>query len=266
MATFFSPEDIKDLKRSVPFTEVLSYFGISIKTHGNSKSILCPLHSDSHYGSCLIRKNGAYCFVCSEQINATKLAMSQGLSFYETMNLFAQLLNRADEFEQKGASKMKPKAQVPQKPRFSMEDMDKIGLCSFTKEHIVSYSFHEPSFEKKNKCDFVKIVEADDTIVWGTLQVSGNPLRELEKEDPEAYEFLIQSKAKEKMAEAINLARKLKEPKSQIGLVTDSVGLNRTDIINGAKVLYEEAEEILLRIGGITPSPKELLTEIKMAM
>ena len=102
MATYFDSKEIKELKRSVVFTEVLSHFGIPIKTHGRSKSILCPLHNDSHYGSCLIRKNGAYCFVCSEQINATKLAMSQGLSFYEAMNLFAQLLGRTEEFEQKG--------------------------------------------------------------------------------------------------------------------------------------------------------------------
>ena len=55
------------------FETVLSYYGIEIQR----KSILCPYHNDTHYGSCRILPGGtkAYCYVCTKSFNAVDLVM-----------------------------------------------------------------------------------------------------------------------------------------------------------------------------------------------
>ena len=65
--TEYKYENKKDFCDSISispsdFDEVLNYYNIPIKKN----SILCPFHSDKHYGSCFINRNktSATCYVC----------------------------------------------------------------------------------------------------------------------------------------------------------------------------------------------------------
>lgn len=62
------------------FMDVINYYGLEVR----KKSILCPLHDDIHFGSCVIMGNHAHCFVCGKRIGAADIVISQtDMKYYD---------------------------------------------------------------------------------------------------------------------------------------------------------------------------------------
>lgn len=251
MGLYFEPEQASALKQEMPFGMLLEHFGIPVKKWGGRKSILCPLHSDKHYGSCFLRGNHAYCHVCAKSINGIALAQSQGYSYYGALELFAKLLGKEDEYEQKGQKKKNKPMKV--RPKILGHELEAIGLLCYPTHSVAGYTY----FPKEEKDFELERVENEE-FLYEKLHIYGSPIRELEKEDPEAFDFLVCTKAKEKMYNALALAYDAKRGKFAF------LGLNAEDVVKGSKNIYAQAEEILNRFGEKTPSRKDLEKEIML--
>lgn len=138
--SYFTIDELTEIKNSVTrqdFLDVLNYYGIPMK----KDSILCPFHSDRHYGSAMISPgwNSAFCFVCQRSIDVFDLIMEQeGVDFTEAVKVFWCDIMGNPVPEQKEAKDWRP----------GRKDLEFIGLGVRTRGTQVAYLNMVPRTER----------------------------------------------------------------------------------------------------------------------
>lgn len=278
MALYFSKEEANELKANVSFPKILDYLGIPTKKVGKQICMLCPdpKHNDRHYGSCVVKENGAYCYACGTFTNASKLLIDfEGYKPYEAFTVMADVMGVSALYEQKGKTlkeieqERKERARAP-KFLYDHEEAKFLGLvpsehAGVTLKHWarpVKYSFLP--FEVEKGHELHKEVQDDGWILYTETEKEGALIRDFEKEDPEAFRYIMQQKAKERMFDAIFTYELLKNPKQApkiLNNVRPLINEHMEGILKGLINVYEQAKDILIKYGGTAPSTKELVAE-----
>lgn len=262
MALYFKKEDADELKKLPLIREVIHYLGIPVK----KDSILCPLHDDRHYGSCIVSKKrrGVVCYVCNKHISTIKLLKAYNFSYYEALCILAKLSGRDFLYEQTGKSdaikkEEKIRKRIPER-LYNWEEACFLGLAP----RIINISTGQ-SFEVPADSEYYKEMQEDGNILYTTITAYGNPLRELELEDPEAFRYLITQKAKEKMFDAIVTYDCIKEIQTAPGILKKAYPMFKDEkekLFPALMGCYEEAVRILKKFGEEPPKKKELAAEM----
>lgn len=267
MALYFKKEDADELKKAPLFMEVANFLGIPLKKVGGLWSILCPLHDDNHYGSCMIQKNntGAICYVCHEKIKPLRLLMNCGYKYYDSLCILAQLNGNSFQYEQTGKSESikeeKKQKKAAPKYKYNWQETCFLGLAPQVRNIDVKYTFDEIT-----DGEFYKEMQSDNNMLYVQTTTGGNPLRMLELEDPEAFAFIMQQKAKEKMLDCIvtyDCIKNTRKAPKCIKEVENYFTEGKDIILSSIQKTYEKAEELYKKYGGDkTPTKKELIAEM----
>lgn len=271
MALYFTKEEAEELKANVSFPRLLDYIGIPTKKVGKQVCILCPnpSHNDRHYGSCVVRDSGAYCYACGTFTNASRLLIDfEGYKPYEAFTMMADCMGVSSLYEQKGKSlqeierERKERARAP-KFLYKHEDAVLLGLIPDKHiERVLNYSFSP--FDSQKNTVVHKEFQNDGELLHYETEKEGSLLREFEKEDPEAFLFLMQQKAKERMFDAAFTYELLVKP-HQAPKILNAVRPSKEhmdEVLKGLINIYEKAKEILIKYGGTAPTVKELADEM----
>lgn len=271
MALYFTKEEAKELKANTSFPKVLDYLSIPTKKKGNQVCILCPNpeHDDKHYGSCVVKEDGAYCYACHTKITAAKLLIDyEGMKPNEAFTVMADIMGVTALYEQSGKSHTEieeDKKKRKKEPKFlyNEEDAKIIGLHPFPFiERTVKLSCLPFESQEKNSKVHTTTQEDGEPLYIETMR-GGNPLRDFEKEDPEAFRYLMQTKARERMFEAAFTYELIKNQRLAPKILKDVLeGQDIDPILNAMRELYEDARRILIKYGGKVPSIKELAAEM----
>ncbi len=92
MATGITEATIEEIKSRIDLTELISSYGISIKTAGASKKACCPFHHEKTPSFHINETKGFYhCFGCGESGDAIKFVEKmEGLTFMEAVRKLAE--------------------------------------------------------------------------------------------------------------------------------------------------------------------------------
>lgn len=265
MALYFSKEEADDLKKAPLIMETAHFLGVPMKKVGGLWSMLCPLHNDNHYGSCMIKKNntGAVCYVCHKKIRPLGLLMQHGYNYYDSLCVLARLNGSDFQYEQAGKSdeikKEQEEREFAPKIKYNWNEACFLGFAPHVRNIELQHTFEEIS-----EGEFYKDVQEDGSVLYVKNTTGGNPLRDLEKEDPEAFKFLMAQKAKEKMFDCIVTYDCIKKAKGPRPLkVTRPLYEGGEDVILHAIISeYNKAVKILKKFGEKPPKKRELITEI----
>lgn len=216
--SFMKGNKLYDLSSIIAMADaevIAESLGLEVRNKGKTKSILCPLHNDTHFGSCQLFEDGYHCYVC----NVT----------HDTISLVKDVLHcnarTAAEYilDVYGYTKsnFSSKRIIKNKPILSDKQLELIGLernsnvyrvvgISEEKSDFQDYEGKsgykvefEPYFFSSNDGDFhslnvKKEIDASPDGVYVLKKVIiKNPLQELANSDDVAYKDLIYHKAKE---------------------------------------------------------------------
>lgn len=267
MALYFSKEEAAELENAPLFMETANFLGVPMKKTGNAWSILCPLHDDNHYGSCKVKKDnsGATCFVCNKKIKPLKLLKVYGHGYYGALCILAQLNGTDFQYEQAGKSnsikKEKEQRKLALKMKYNWQEACFLGFAPHVKNIEIKHTFEEIS-----NGQYYKDVQSDESVLYVQIQTGGNPLKDLEKEDPEAFRYLMIQKAKEKMLDCIvtyDCIKNTRKAPKCIKEVENYFTEGKDIILSSIQKTYEKAEELYKKYGGDkTPTKKELIAEM----
>ena len=91
--------DIDKLHDSIDIRTVAECLGLEIRKIGRKDSILCPLHSDEHFGSCYLYDQNWYCFSCGKHGDAIELVRAvENYNFNEACAYLSSLYGSTKEF------------------------------------------------------------------------------------------------------------------------------------------------------------------------
>lgn len=201
---------------------------------GRRVGMLCPMHSDKHFGSCFLEtdKQRFYCFVCHRGGNAVDLVMAangwdrdDGKKAVEAMKYIASLYGRdvGKVSKKVGATKVR----IPKEA-----ELEKIGLFNEPVYAVAGYTW-EPENDARMDKESCRVYpsEADGREAVAFI-AEKNPLRELAETDPEGYRHLLCRKSLEKEAEWVCLRERIKHPKTQYN--AEEYAVLKEIISNGA--------------------------------
>lgn len=184
MGYFFGEDDKDILNAEVTPMEAVRYLGLETKKMGSDTySILCPdpSHHDTHFGSCMITKEGhrCKCYVCDRAFKASEiLELVQGCSFYDAMCQMAELSGHPEDFVASGVQDVKKKEKKEKLPAW--EDRKLLGIAGKCRKK-----------SRKGSLD--------------SMPGYGDMLRELMRDDPQAYAWMVQLKCEEKIISAARI-------------------------------------------------------------
>lgn len=206
--------DFKSIIQMADAEIVAESLGLEVRTRGRTKSILCPLHDDHHFGSCQLFETGFHCYVCDvthDTISMVKdvLNCNAKQAAEYILNLYGKSTNK---YKQETISKIN-------KPILDNKKLQLIGLApakpteenrylnSPTVYKVVSISENIEDFEEYYGKSKYKIEYEPFNILNKGAKLDGvyalkemiikNPLQELANSDEVAYKDLIYTKAKE---------------------------------------------------------------------
>lgn len=221
--------DIEKIKEELKPINVVRYLGVRYRRSGKNIFILCPEHAertgmaDRHIGNCVLGNrfhNAYHCFGCGATGDCFKLiALLKGLDlkkdFYEVLETAAEACGGASLFELDNAEapkqKKKRKKAVTQN-LLSQSSLKAIGLSGTDFAYTCSECF-DRNGDSDTDC-LIKDIDFSRTDPLGFPETSylrtkelAYPLSQLASEDPEAYEWLIKSKAGSAMENSKRLAQ-----------------------------------------------------------
>lgn len=91
----YPKEVISNIKNSISIDDVISYCGIPFQNRSGRKSILCPFHNDTHFGSCVVNtfRNNCHCFVCDKSFDSIELIRQvNGVDFSDAVKTLADMI------------------------------------------------------------------------------------------------------------------------------------------------------------------------------
>lgn len=188
--------DIAAIKERLSVEEICDNLGLRRK----AGQCQCPSkeHQDTHFGNCLIKTYGCYCFACQKKFD--KIAMVQenkGTGFYETLEVMASWAGvEAD------ANMPAPRKRFP----LSDEEVELLGLLSTpgTVSGVCGVKPWEPNLNGEKRFRDIN----------GDLYVLSNKtfsLKQLYWEDETSFRMIVLGKAKEKVAECNDLLKNCPE-------------------------------------------------------
>lgn len=184
--------DIAAIKERLSVEEICDNLGLRRK----AGQCQCPSkeHQDTHFGNCLIKTYGCYCFACQKKFD--KIAMVQenkGTGFYETLEVMASWAGvEAD------ANMPAPRKRFP----LSDEEVELLGLLSTpeTVSGVCGVKPWEPNLNGEKRSRDVN----------GDLYVLSNKtfsLKQLFWEDESTFQLIVLGKIKEKIAACNHLLK-----------------------------------------------------------
>lgn len=235
--------EIKQMISASDFLSVLSYYGIKIVKN----SILCPVHNDTHYGSCVISKNGkkANCYACGETIDSIKIVMiKEGLEFQDAVEfLWCNILGRTLPSYEKNSKKFV----------FSYKDLQYIGLLNAGGKSVMMYL---NVAEKKALLPSGYVHDYHSCDINGMyavgIQMFAPSIYKLYEENPEAALFIIKGKTREKINYYNDLQKELRNKNTPIGeaACNDEKYLLETSALLQENIRY--LKKFLRKIDGVS--------------
>lgn len=78
--------DLDKIRSMVSIEDVIYRLGIETKQMGRRMAVLCPMHSDTHFGSAYVVENGIYCFTCNQYYDIFSIYMHMfHMTFHEAV-------------------------------------------------------------------------------------------------------------------------------------------------------------------------------------
>lgn len=202
-------QEIKESLSSSDFMATLSYYGIRIV----KGSILCPVHDDRHYGSCVISKDGrrAYCYACGESIDSISLVkQKENLEFVEAVEfLWCNILGRS--MPQYNTTKNRPFV-------LNYKELAFIGLPKAGGDTIVMHS--NTCYKRDNVPDkyTIDLDTCDDNGVCAMgMRVRTDSLYKMYETDPETVLYILSQKANDTLEYFFDLRSDVRNKHTSIG-------------------------------------------------
>ena len=190
---YISEEQKQELLETVDMFSVANSLGIEVKKIGSNYSIICPEpgHNDNNYGNCMLYPHNYYCWSCGKRGDAISLVKNTlNCSTYESVCYLVNTFGNPDECEQKGNLKTITDSINP----ICNIALNKIGLG----ENINSNKYYYPIGLVDYKDGFSCRKDLAGDYIKCSFTKKRN-LKELRKEDPKTYEWLIYHKAMESL-------------------------------------------------------------------
>lgn len=180
--------DINKLKSDLNCIDVASELGQRIRKKGSNKyQMICPAHSDDHFGSCYVYEKKWVCYACGAGgdvfdlitcINGCDSKDSYRVAAEYTRNPGNYLLNDSSIYEEK-----------ERQAKFPIKDSD-IKLLGLKKSNYI-YDVTSSGYEEEGSFDF-EIHDNEKIYLHGNrIKMS---LYELWESDPEAFAYMIRGK------------------------------------------------------------------------
>ncbi len=189
--------DKEAIRADCDIMTVLYEIGCDIKTVGAKTSILCPLHNDTHFGSCVVTEYGCYCYVCNKSIDIFQIVMSVcSVSFPEAVKIIAEINGGVEKY---GLSSSDAKNLIERKKGFISPDIQKkLGIKNKPVYENIGYTedFFQMKDFQENKGGIITSSLKDEGYIFQKINIS-NPLYKLFVENNDVYRELIDRKCQE---------------------------------------------------------------------
>lgn len=232
---YYDREKIYDFLSGRDVAEML---GMEIHSMGHRETILCPdkEHNDRHFGSCFLTNKGCHCFVCQKNMNLEEMVMKQtGVSYIQSLQMLSEYA-KIDPVNNSNAI-LQSIIRLP----FTKEEFELMGFCPNDAGISVVTEFN---FQKKENTR-VKRDPYDITMQAGymTMQTAWkNPLKDLFKDNPEAFYYIINGKIDEQIENITYILNQFVNQNGEYGYILKSANLNRDmvkkELLKRQKKLY----------------------------
>ena len=196
--------DLDTIQELVSMEDLASVLGIETRLVGGKLSILCPFHSDEHFGSAFVWENGIYCFAEEKFYSLFDVYMQvTGSSFSDAVEDIVRIfaLPEAVQIDNKKEDKILP---------FTRAELKAIGLIQAERrsERYIMGCSDENQRPEQGYC--VKKTAADEYIIYKKGSSQYIHLMELMQAEPDTFWRLVANKCLEQyemLAESVNFLR-----------------------------------------------------------
>lgn len=196
--------DLDTIQELVSMEDLASVLGIETRVVGGKLSILCPFHSDEHFGSAFVWENGIYCFAEEKFYSLFDVYMQvTGSSFSDAVEDIVRIfaLPEAVQINNKKEDKILP---------LTRAELKAIGLLQNerrSERYIISCSNEN---ERPEPGYSIKKTAAEEYIVYKKGSSQYIHLMELMQAEPDTFWRLVSDKCIERyetLAESMNFLK-----------------------------------------------------------
>jgi hypothetical protein len=255
--------DLSALKAEAEPLSIAEALGLQTQKRGNRISILCPSHSDTHFGNCHLTETGYKCYACGAHGDVFAMVQTvKNVGFNEAVEFVANMYGGVGRYELDGGNsrEWKPRA-------ITADECRKIGLVNnpiFLKIGETYYNAPEYNNGLFKTELIVKSLE-DDCPRYAIYELAErNPIQTLYDTDSAAYTALVKENCKKTIAKYSLLMQKIKDrslcgSKADKKAVDTLVNVYGTDnAIVDLQRLIDETVRIASKVGGLTEQEKEI--------
>lgn len=151
MQTNYPRYDLEKIYDEINAEMVVKEYGIETFSKGKNTYILCPGHvsrlgkEDVHFGNCILKEKGYYCFACQEYVSIFEMIMElEHCNKFHAIEIAADICGGRELYRVSGAGIKDNK-----KKSLNMRDLKFIGLCNNSNRAYIPIS----SIEKDESND-----------------------------------------------------------------------------------------------------------------
>lgn len=241
--------DRERLLQAADSLDVAEYIGLDIKRIGSNYSILCPGHEkrlgkpDTGFGNCILTKNGYTCFACGKSVNLIDMVMEvTGCNYYEALGTIAETCG-GRELYLSDDSDIVEKEELP----LMKEELASIGLKSHSTPiydirnlMTCEYDDEDELYSKQSHYYISGNEVLKETLLGVPCSIS---LFSLYKDDREAYNYLIETKARESFEDSKNALAALQNDNSFLYDISSFLNFDKNaeeDLLAEPELIYHE--------------------------
>lgn len=196
--------DLDTIQELVSMEDLASVLGIETRMVGGKLSILCPFHSDEHFGSAFVWENGIYCFAEEKFYSIFDVYMQvTGSCFSDAVEDIVRIfaLPESVQIDNKKEDKILP---------FTRAELKAIGLIQAerrSERYIMGCSDENERLES-GCC--IKKTAVDEYIIYKKGSSQYIHLMELMQAEPDTFWRLVSDKCMERyevLAESVKFLR-----------------------------------------------------------
>ena len=192
--------DIDAIRDLVSMEDVVSQFGIETKSIGRKVSVLCPFHSDEHFGSAFIEDDRKIkCYVCGRSFSIFDVYMQMcNLSFSEALeqvvkDYHLEYLKKEDH----SAGKDNGRSQIKKAPTITNDEWAIIGLYQDPSHERKEFFPFSVSYEQQKVEKGFCLKEDEAYILCMKGKSRKKHLLDLCQEEPETFCWMALEKCRE---------------------------------------------------------------------